>query len=315
MTPRSSLPPASMHALMRRRVIQSLGLLTAAPWLARAEPTAAASPLRLPLHPTQLINHIGTSVPDVTRSATFYSHLFQGGAIFGQEKPALRYEINFHPGALSIGPLRSQGAGAPRHPYIDHFCIVARPFDAAAWRARLAEENLRNFAGGSFVVIGGISVQLFGGRAGPPRTAAHASGPPRRTAPAAAAGGFQPMTPLFSGRSIVSPHGFEQLTLHVADLDSSAAIFERLFGLSAHAPSPGLRLFQLADHRLELRQARSGERPSIKAFAIRVAPFDPGRVREALEGLGARVEPLDTDANRTVLRFADPDGIDCELRA
>ena len=300
-----SLPGGSLRVLDRRRVIQSLGLLTAAPWLARAESTSPATPLPLPLHVRELVNHIGTSVADVTRSATFYSHLFQSGTILGQEKPALRYEINFHPGALSIGPLRASGAGAATQPYIDHFCILASPFDAAAWRARLDAEKLQHFAGGSFVVIGGVSVQLFGGRAAPP---------PSKTRPAGAAGGgFKPMAPLFSGQPIVSPHGFEHLTLDVADLDSSAALFERLFGLTPQAPTSGLRVFRVADIRLELREARSGERPRIKGFAIRVAPYDPGRVRAALEDLGAKVETSERSRQRMSLRFADPDGISCEL--
>ena len=311
----------SMHALMRRRVIQSLGLLTAAPWLARAEPSPAASPLPLPLHVRELVNHIGTSVPDVTRSATFYSHLFQGGTILGQVKPALRYEINFHPGALSIGPLRSAGAAGQSeetHPYIDHFCIATQPFDATAWRKRLVEEKIRNFAGGSFVVIGGVSVQLIGGRAERPpgaERAGSAQRPAGAKPPAAAAGGFNPMPALFNGKPIVSPHGFEHLTVHVADLDASAALFTRLFGLAAHAPSPGARNFRVADIRLELREAPSGERPSIKTFAIRVAAFDPSRVRAALEELGAKVEPVETSGERKILRFADPDGIECELWA
>lgn len=312
--------PDATRALSRRRLIQSLGLLSTAPWLARAETSSGAAPLPLPLHPRELVNHIGTSVPDVTRSATFYSRLFQGGALLGQEKPALRYEINFRPGALSIGPLRSdgagggaasggtgsQGTGTDRRPYIDHFCIMARPYDAAAWRARLDEEKLRHFAGGSFVVIGGISVQLLGARA------ERAAG---RSPPAAAAGGFKPMAPLFNGPSIVTPRGFDHLTLHIADLDASAATFKKLFGVTPQAPSRGLRVFQVGDIRLELREAQSAERPSIKVFAIRVAPYDPGRVRAALEELGAKVEPPEQSRNRTILRFADPDGIDCELRA
>lgn len=301
-----------MHSPVRRHVIQSLGLLTAAPWFTRAASNAAPSPLPLPLHVKELVNHIGTSVPDVRRAASFYSHLFQGGTLFGQEEPALRYEINFHPGSLSIGPLRSNGAGAApagaqRHPYIDHFCILANPFAASAWRARLDEEKVRNFAGGTFVVIGGISVQLFGGRAERPAAS--------KPAPPPAGGGFKPMAPLFEGPSIVRPQGFEHLTLHVADLDSSVALFERLFGLAPHAPSPGLRVFRAAGIRLELRAAQPGETPSIKAFAIRVAPYDPPRVRAALERLGANVEPVEKRGNRTVLRFADPDGIDCELWA
>ena len=326
MTSHSPLRLESMHGPMRRRVIQSLGLLSAAPWLACAESSAAVSPLSLPLHVRELVNHIGTSVPDVTRSATFYSHLFQSGTILGQEKPALRYEINFHPGALSIGPLRSAGAGAgpgasaaagaaagaaseQMRPYIDHFAILTQPFDATAWRARLVEEKVRNFAAGSFVVIGGLSVQLLGGRAPRP------SGPSKTPPPAAAAGGFNPMPPLFNGQPLVNPHGFEHLTLQIADLDASAALFRRLFGLTPHTPSTGRRLFQVADIRLELREAPSGERPVIEAFAIRVAPFDAGQLRAALERLGATVEPVEKTAKRTILRFADPDGINCELWA
>ncbi|MGH8259203.1 MAG: VOC family protein, partial [Steroidobacteraceae bacterium] len=243
------------------------------------------------------------SVPDVARSATFYSHLFQGGRLLGQKTPALRYEIDFHPGALSIGPLRPSAAGESSHPFIDHFCVVARAFDGAAWRARLDEMKVRHFAGGSFVDIGGISVQLFGARQ------------PRRRGKAPPGGGFEPMPPLYSGDPLVRPHGFEHVTLHVANLDAAAARFHELFGLESHAGASGEVSFRLGAIRLGLRQAGAGETPVIAAFAIKVAPFDPQHVAHALEALGARVEPLEKSGRRTVLRFADPDGIRCSLRA
>jgi catechol 2,3-dioxygenase-like lactoylglutathione lyase family enzyme len=306
MTPSPPRLDAAPPSTTRRRLLkQGLGILAAAPWLADAA-TTAASPLRLPLHLVQLVNHIGTAVPDVAKSATFYSHLFDGARILGQRKPALRYEINFFPGALSIGPLSAAAGGPKEHALIDHFCVVAQPFDGAAWRARLDRDQVRYFAGGSFVNIGGVAVQLFGARV-PTAKGKRGAGkaPP--------GGGFAPMPPLYTGQPLVKAHGFEHLMLHVSDLRAASGRFRTLFGLTPLESSPGRIFFRVGTVRVGLEQAASGEKPGIAAFAIKVAAFDPGRVGQALEALGARVEPAERSGKRTILRFADPDGIRSEL--
>jgi catechol 2,3-dioxygenase-like lactoylglutathione lyase family enzyme len=308
--------PRAMPLLTRRRVLHGLAALVAAPGCACADATAAPPPLDLPLHLRQVVNHIGISVPDVVKSATFYSRVFDGPKVIGQVKPALRYSISFYPGAMAIGALRSLGAQAPSgtpagepsgsHAFIDHFCVAAQPFDLAAWRARLGQEGLRFFARGTFVDIDDINVQLVGGHEGSPR-------PTGSAGRAGADGGFNPMPPLYDGPPLVKAHGFDQVSLRVSDLEGSAALFQRLFGLVPHRSGSGSVVFGLAGIRLRLDQASAGERPTIASYAVRVAKFDPSRLAEQLQSLGAHVRPSQESTDRAVLHFADPDGIECEL--
>ncbi len=298
---RSTFPQTS-----RRLFLQACGALAATPWAARVVAAAAAAPLQLPLHLSQLINHIGISVPDVTKSATFYSHLFDGSRISGQEQPSLRYIINFYPGAMSVGDLQGAAGGAQTQALIDHFCVAAEPYDSAAWRARLDQDGIRYFAGGSFVSIDSIPVQLIGGRS---------SAAPRRPPPAGGGGGFKPMPPLYTGQPLVKAQGFEHVMLQVSDLDAATAAFRKLFGLVPHRSGASEVFLSVGTVRLGLRKAADGEKPSIASYAIRVAKFDRSRVSDGLEALGAKVEPAPHRERRTVLRFADPDGIACELWA
>lgn len=300
----------------RRRVLQGLGALTATPWIVRAAAAEKVAPLALPLHLTQMVNHIGMSVPNVTRAATFYSHLFDGSHVLGMTKPALRYVISFYPGALSIGPLATSGAGAHAHPFIDHFAVFARPFNLADWRARLIEQKLPFFAGGSFVKVNGVNVQILGGHEGPPH-------PHARKGPAGA--GFKPMPPLYRGAPLLKAHGFKRVVVRFADLDAASETFRTLFGLPAQRTDSGNVFFHVGSIQLELQDAPSG--PSgIAAFGIKVAPFDREKVSRAIEALGGtvpsahghagarfarRAAPL--TSNAAVLTFHDPFGIPCEL--
>lgn len=305
----TSLEPA-FERPTRRLFLQSCGALVATPWLTRAVAAAAVEPLQLPLHLRQLINHIGISVPDVTKSATFYSHLFDGARIVGQEKPSLRYVISFYPGQMSVGDLRGAAGGAQMQALIDHFCVATEPYDPAAWRARLDQDGIRYFARGSFVDIDGIAVQLTGGR----RRAAP-SGAARRRTPPPAGGGFKSMPPLYTGQPLVKAHGFEHVMLHVTDLDASVATFRKLFGLAPHQSGAAEVFFSVGAVRLGLRKAADGEKPSIASYAIKVEKFDRSQVSEGLEALGAKVEPSEGRERRSVLRFADPDGLRCALWA
>ncbi len=294
--------PTAFPYTTRRSFLKTCSALAATPWANRVLAAAATAPLQLPLRLRQLINHIGISVPDVTKSATFYSHLFDGPKVSGQDKPSLRYLISFYPGEMSVGDLRGAAGGAQTQALIDHFCVAAEPYDQAAWRARLDREGIRYFAGGSFVSIDSIPVQLVGGRSSAPR---------RRPPPAG--GGFKAMSPLYEGQPLVKAHGFEHVMLQVSDLDASAATFEKLFGLAPRKLGGREVVFSVGDVRLALRKAPEGEKPSIASYAIKVEKFDRSRVGDGLEALGAKVEPAEGRERRTVLRFADPDGIHCEL--
>lgn len=299
----TSLDPESQRTT-RRRLLQGLGALAAAPWIAPAGAADRAVPLRLPLHLTQMVNHIGISVRDVRKSASFYSHLLDEAHILGQEKPTLRYLINLHPGAISVGPLSAGGpSGHHTTPFIDHFAVLAQPFNLASWRARLDALKIRYFAQGTFVPIDGVPVQLLGG---------HEAMRRRRARKGPAGAGFMPMAPLYTGEPLVKAHGFKRVTLQMANLDAATEEFRTLFGLPPHRTDSGRVFFQIADIQLELQDAPSG--PSrIAAFAIKVEPFDRAKVSEALEALGAKVEATRGGGNPAALPFADPDGIECEL--
>lgn len=305
----------------RRHLLQGLGALAAAPWLVHADAAAAATaagvaPLHLPLHLSQMVNHIGISVTDVKRSATFYSHLFAQPHLLGQEKRALRYLIDFNPGSVSIGPLATTGPGAHAHPFIDHFAVSAQPFNLAAWRARLTALSVPYFAGGTFVNLNGVDLQLLGGRAGTPH---------RRPPKGAAPGGFMPMTPLYAGEPLLKAHGFERVTLAMANLGAATETLRTLFGLAPHRTDSGQVFFRIRGIELRLDHAPDGV-SRIASFAIKVEPFDKAKVGEALTALGAtlphargpapgpfgrRTAPL--VGNPAVLAFSDPDGIACEL--
>ncbi|MGH8149643.1 MAG: hypothetical protein ACRETB_06690 [Steroidobacteraceae bacterium] len=303
----------------RRRLLQSLGALAATPWLVRADAAAAVAgiaPLRLPLHLTQMVNHIGISVTDVKRSATFYSHLFEQKHLLGQEKPALRYIVGFNPGAVSIGPLQTSGPDAHARSFIDHFAVSAQPFDLAAWRARLHALGVPYFAGGTFVNLDGVNLQLLGGRAGPPRRR-----PPRGAAP----GGFMPMPALYSGEPLLEAHGFERVMLSMANLDAATDTLRTLFGVPPHRTDSGRVFFRVGGIELGLDHAPDGV-SRIASFAIKVGPFDKAKVAEALTALGAKLPgragsgsgPFGRRAasrpdNPSALAFSDPDGIQCEL--
>jgi catechol 2,3-dioxygenase-like lactoylglutathione lyase family enzyme len=317
-----SNPTSTSHDLdsprtTRRLLLQGLGALAAAPWIAPAGAADKTAPLPLPLHLTQMVNHIGISVRDVRKSATFYSHLFEETHLLGQDKPALRYLINLHPGAVSVGPLDTHRPGGHPSPFIDHFAVSARPFDLAAWRARLDEQQLHYFAGGTFVVVNGIDVQLLGGHADRARRGA-------RKGPAGA--GFRPMPALYDGEPLVKVHGFKRVVLQLSNLDAATEAFRTLFGLPPHRTDSGRVSFQVGSIELELEDAPSG--PSrIAAFGVKVAPFDRAKVSEALEALGAMIptargpggarpfarRAMPSVANPAVLAFSDPDGIRCEL--
>jgi catechol 2,3-dioxygenase-like lactoylglutathione lyase family enzyme len=319
------VPEIELARITRRCVLRSLGALAAAPGWARAAETsrAAVAPLGLPLELRQIVNHIGISVPDVVASARFYSHLFDGPKIVGQTTPALRYSISFYPGAMAIGGLKTSGTGesgdsasasGSQRAFIDHFCVAAVPFDLAAWRDRLGEEGLRFFARGTFVDVAGIPVQLLGGHEPGPRP--ESPGPAGPQAPKGAAdGGFHPMPPLYAGRPLVEAHGFEYVSLHVPDVEEAAALFGKLFGLTPQRVPHGGIAFRLGATALRLGKAASAEKPRIASYAIRVSKFDRARLTDELRALGAAVKSRPEHEDRAVLRFADPDGIECELRA
>src|SRR5271169_4803943 len=137
--------------ITRRSVLAALGLaltpgIHGALW---ADDDTAAKPLALPLKIKTICGHCGVSVPDVTKSALFYSKVFGGENVSGEKQPSLRYMINLGNnaalgggGGVAIGKLGTLGGQGQTKSLIDHFCLNAEPFDDNAWQARLKAEGL-----------------------------------------------------------------------------------------------------------------------------------------------------------------------------
>lgn len=236
-------------------------------------------------------------MPDVAAAGTFYSRLFGGDNVNGEQEPFLRYFIKLNPGEVAIGQLGTLGSTGMTQPLIDHICVDAAPFSDAAWRERLAAENLQYVAQGVFLGVDNIPVQVEGGEGGE----------------SLAAGEVTAMPSLYGGAALVEPRGFDHIVMAVSDVAAASAFWQRIFGLSQIGMNGGVMwLTNGGDARLGLRLARDGEMLGATYQAVR-ASYDPAATRAALEGLGARVLPAlayDPDGG---VRFIGPDGIETAL--
>jgi catechol 2,3-dioxygenase-like lactoylglutathione lyase family enzyme len=289
----------------RRSVLTLLGASVLAevldPVFAMAQ--SLAEPLKLPLHIDTLCGHIGVSVRSVEASALFYSKLFGGDKVTGEKTPFLRYMINLgggeklgEGGGVAIGKLGTLGSQGKTVPLIDHYCLNARPFDEAAWKARLKIEGLAYIAQGVFLDPDGVAVQIAGGQGGE----------------SLAAGKIEVMAPLFSGEPLVQPLGYEHIMVHVAKLKASVAFHEKMFGLVSVEKSAGAVYFSDGKTRLGLRQVAAGEVPNIHHYAVKVKAFNRTKLVRELGALGATVQPH-SEGSRHAIRVQDPEGLILEL--
>jgi catechol 2,3-dioxygenase-like lactoylglutathione lyase family enzyme len=293
--------------ISRRTALAMLGLAIAPEFGSRAWAQAAgpeATPLPLPLKIQRICGHLGVSVPDVTKSALFYSKVFGGESVSGEQKPFLRYMINLEGGPLrlgegggvAIGKLGTLGSVGQTKPLIDHFCLNAAPFDDAAWRARLKVEGLVYHAQGVFSDIDNIAVQISGAQGGE----------------SLSAGEIERMPPLYTGAPLVHPKGYAHIMVHVSNLERSVRFYEKMFGLKVARRSAGVVYFSDGETELALKQVAAGEKPNIHHYAVKVPAFDHAKVSRGLTALGAVVTPAKDEAPH-ILRFADPDGLIVEL--
>ncbi len=296
-TPESRFTVSQQYS--RRRVLGGLGLLASAPLLARmaiaqSPPTAAVTPMQLPLKLTELIGHIGISVRDVIKSATFYSRLVGGANVNGEKNPSLRYFITLNPGSVAIGLLGTLGSTGKTSPLIDHFCVTAAPYDDAAWRARLKAEGLPYIAQGVFLGVDNIPIQVAGAQGGE----------------SLSVGAVGKLPSLYEGKPLIESRGYDHLMLRVRDIDQACAFWLKMFGFSA-TQEEGVAWISDGRARIGFRGLKSGEEPGIEHYALKTARFDRVKVSEQLGKMGASVGSF--DARKKALNLADPDGIKLQL--
>ncbi len=291
--------------LTRRSALAAMGMalasvLRGSAW---AQIETAAKPLDLPLKIKTICGHCGVSVPDVTKSALFYSKLFGGANVTGEKQPSLRYMINLGNsaelgggGGVAIGKLGTLGGQGQTKSLIDHFCLNAEPFDDNAWQARLKAEGLMYYGHGVFADIDKIFVQISGAQGGE----------------SLAAGQIEHMDSLYTGEPLVHPGGFEHIMLHVSNVDRSVAFYQKMFGLKESGRRSGVVYFSDGETGLALKQTAGDEKPNIHHYAVKVPKLDRSKVTNGLTALGATLLPAD-DESKHAIRFADPDGLIVEL--
>jgi catechol 2,3-dioxygenase-like lactoylglutathione lyase family enzyme len=94
--------------------------------------------------------------------------------------------------------------------------------------------------------------------------------------------------------------GINHVALDVGDVDEAVEFYGRIFELELRGRTPGMAFLDMGDQFLALAQADPVQQDPGRHFGLVVD--DRGRVREALERAGVKIEPS------RGLRFRDPWG-------
>ncbi len=231
-------------------------------------------------------------------NTTLHAQPFQGGFryfILLGDLP-----VNRQVGYVAIGDSRGRGT------YIGHFCTSVFEYrrDSAAISTALAEAVAKaglgklsggGGVGGIFSDPDGIEIQFL-------------------PAPDTLVQAAVPSDLVEARKGLVTPKGVDHVLLHVADLQKGVQFYEILYGKPAvREQNPERVWFQIGDTWLGVEQARSGQKPDIEHFGIKVAAFDRRAVTAGLEKLGAQI--LAAPEEQTAFRFRDNNGIIVELNA
>jgi catechol 2,3-dioxygenase-like lactoylglutathione lyase family enzyme len=274
--------------LSRREV---LAMMAAAPaGLAAVPARLAAQASQLPLR-TSGLEHVGFTVPDPQKSASFYGRIFDP-QIFQEMQPPLRYYCRLGIGYVAFGP-NPAGAAAAR---IDHFCATVEDYRLDEMRAELKTLGLNLAGAPGFNAVtdpNGIRMQFM-----------------------ATPGGLLPTiiasTRVTQDDALCEAVGLDHVVLQVPDVAASAGYYRRFFGMeTSRERTPERVWFTAARTRLGLEQTAEGQKPHVDRFGVRVAAFDRQVITRKLEAIGVAVLP---PAGQDTVRFRDIDGFVVELR-
>jgi catechol 2,3-dioxygenase-like lactoylglutathione lyase family enzyme len=246
------------------------------------------------------LEHLDIVVPDTAESAKFYMRIFQTPLHQQPVRDTLRYFIVLG----SVPPDRQVGyvaigAAGGRPAAIGHYCVLAGTYGAQAFAAALAaagQPSQPTAAGpiGMWPDPDGLELQLFQ--------------PPAGLVTAAVPSTLETVKDGF-----VVPRGVDHVMLQVSSLEKSLPYYRALYGTAAERPrdKDGRVWFEFPKNtRIALEQTTGT--PAISHYAIKVAPFDRGRLTKRLAELGSAVIPSPDEPD--VLRFKDNYGITVELR-
>lgn len=250
--------------------------------------------------PAAGIDHLNIHVPDVDRSAEFYTKLFGGDVSRSPNAKAqtanpdspsgVLWFVRTGENSLAISPTRPQ-----QKPGLDHFCFAIRGFGGLDIKSETAGLN-RQWPDSPPSQVwlkdpDGNVIQLNAG-ADPSRVPGSGVGAVLVPPP-----GGVPRQPAFRAIRIA------RLTIAVPAPNSSAAYYRRLLGDDAEKAQQGV--FRVGPSEFVLGPLSGGE-----SFRVSVAGFNLDAAVKTLQGLGVSAQPT---PDRSAVSFRDPDGIRVEI--
>lgn len=245
----------------------------------------------LPLNTTGL-DHLSITVPDAQKSAEFYGRIFDP-QVFHERTGVQRFYVRLGSAYLAFGPR------ADATPYIDHIAVgvvdfVEADFGNAEMKAQLTSAGLTAPPGALPMLSDpdNLRLQLV--------NATH--------------GLFDTLMP--GGRvttepAVFTPTGLDHIMVSATDLGRSAAYYAKLFGPETAREDHGKRVwFKLADTRLGLQAAASGQKPGFSHFCVKVTSFNRAAATAKLQKAGVKVE---SGMEKGTLAFRDLNDLPVEV--
>ena len=242
------------------------------------------------------LDHVNLHVPDVQKSADFYTKLFGTVVSRTASAPAKpgspRSVIWFLRLGENVLAVSSTSGGEKAG--IDHYCFAIDGLSAAALKPKLADIGDTAPASPNSLWLkdpDGYVIQITGGDKG--------------DVPGAGVGAvlIQPE----NGRKRQPPFEaniISSLTLAVADAGKSAAYYRRVLGDSA---GPGVNRLRAGHSNLVLGPAAGGV-----GFNVSIADFNPKAVTTKLRSLGITAK---ITHDKKSVSFVDPDGLTVTISA
>jgi catechol 2,3-dioxygenase-like lactoylglutathione lyase family enzyme len=234
------------------------------------------------------IDHIEFYVSQVERTREFFAAVF-GGTLLKNVSASKSY---LKLGAAYMAFERPRAAGGPL--ITDHVSVSIPNIEMARVHAVLESRGIayRDYPSGRDTAIvdgDGIRTQLS------PQDGWSLLKPPT----------FAPDAIALKEDAVFRPTGIEHVLLNVADPETSAGFYEKVFGPVSVRRNDRL-WFQVGRSRIGLLRTPDGQRPGVNHFCVSADAFHYDAVVTRLAALGARVQRPELPGAPS---FRDPDGM------
>ena len=268
-----------MQRVTRREVLCAI----AAGMFSAARPSAQEGSIQF-----DAVDHVEFYVSQVERTRDFFAAVF-GNTLLKNASAAKSY---VKLGSAYLAFERPSTAGGPL--ITDHVSVAIRNIEMARVHAFLDSRGIayRDYPSGrdtAIVDADSIRTQLS------PENGWGLLKPPT----------FAPDAVVLQREAVFRPTGIEHVLLNVADPETSARFYEKVFG-PVSLRNNNRVWFRVGRSRIGLLKTPEGQRPGVNHFCVSAEPFDYDAVVARLGALGAKVEPAELPGAPS---FRDPDGM------